>query len=328
MRLLSSGLALGSVCLLLAGCGSKNNDDTITIEGRPSDRYQMTLDIQPVPSAKKESRMKTTLLKRDSELPPRELQIVHERVIHNFIINKDFSSFSHIHHEDFQALTEDDLEKATLHFPYTFPKSGSYRMVSEFTHRGRSRIKHFDIQVGNNTNSEPIINLSREKQFGDFEATLTLVPPTPTENSVTHMNIHISEQGVPVKDVEMYLGSEVHLALWRIDGKFFGHSHALTSHMEKMFNHMSSRDVSPSRRAEMMAEMMINMGDQTQKQEFFGPDVPVRYIFPTEGVYVLFFQIAIDEVARTFDFMIDVSESRSQGNGFTSSDYQPQQLSQ
>ena len=120
----------------------------------------------------------------------------------------------------------------------------------------------------------------------------------------------------------------MHLALWRIDGNHFGHSHAFTSHMQKMLSHMNNRDMSPGERAELMAAMMINMSGQTQKQEFFGPDIPVRYVFPTEGVYVLFFQIAVDEVTHTFDYMIDVSENRSQDNGFTSSDYRSQQQSQ
>ena len=308
MRIPFAGLTLAFFCLWITGCDSKKNGAVTTIEGRPDDSYQMTLEIRPAPSATKESQIKTTLIRKGSESPPRDLQVVHERVIHNFIINLDFSSFSHIHHEDFQTLTQNDLEKATFHFPYEFPKSGSYRMVSEFTHLGRSRIKHFDIQVGETTRLEPVINLAREKKFGNLEAKLTLGPQSPTANNVTSMNIHISKEGKPIRDLEMYLGSEVHLALWRVDGKYFGHSHAFTSHMEQMMSHMARESMNASERADLMVEMMINMNAQTQKQEFFGPDIPVRYIFPTEGIYALFFQIAHDGVAHTFDYMIDVAK--------------------
>ena len=129
--------------------------------------------------------------------PVTDLQILHERIIHNFIVNLDFSSFAHIHHEDFTGLRPGDLDRATFNFPYVFPTDGTYRIVSEFTHKNRSWTKHFDLQIGSVPTATPSkIDLVRKKELGPFSATLAVSPAIPVAGFETELVLEL-ECGPP-----------------------------------------------------------------------------------------------------------------------------------
>jgi hypothetical protein len=111
----------------------------------------------------------------------------------------------------------------------------------------------------------------------------------------------------PVTDLELLLGSEVHVALWRIDGEHFGHAHSYTPHMAAMLSAMHDREVDAATRARRMSEMMVAMIDMPAELVFSGPRVPVRLVFPAPGIYVVFLQAAPGGSPRVFDFMVEVA---------------------
>ena len=233
-------------------------------------------------------------------------------MIHNFIVNRDFSSFAHIHHEDFRAINATELDDATLEFPYHFPTDGQYRIVGEFTHRNRSWTKHFDVTVGENHN-EPsvVVDLSREKAINGFDATLLVSPNLPVAGFETELVLELMRGGEPVTDLELLLGSEIHVALWRIDGAHFGHTHSYTPHMAAMMSEMHDRDVDPQTRAKAMTQMMITMMNEPAVLVFPGPRIPLRYVFSEPGTYAIFIQCAPRGVPTVFNFMVDVTEYRT-----------------
>lgn len=244
--------------------------------------------------------------------PVTDLQILHERIIHNFIVNLDFSSFAHIHHEDFTGLRPGDLDRATFNFPYVFPTDGTYRIVSEFTHKNRSWTKHFDLQIGSVPTATPSkIDLVRKKELGPFSATLAVSPAIPVAGFETELVLELARADNPVTDLELILGSEVHVALWRIDGKHFGHAHTYTPHIAAMMAAMHDRTTDPKSRAEMMTKMMVEMIDIPAELVFNGPKIPVRYVFSEPGTYVIFFQCAPGNKPRVFDFWLDIAQYRN-----------------
>ena len=96
---------------LLSGCTDSNDtthghsDSRGVLTGRPGGPYQLTLTLDPpVPRAGADTSLSFRLTKARSGLPVADLQVAHERLIHNFIVAHDFSSFAHIHHEDFVQL--------------------------------------------------------------------------------------------------------------------------------------------------------------------------------------------------------------------------------
>lgn len=279
------------------------------VEGRPvGGPYRMTLTLDPTPplpgvAATLTSRIETSRDRR----PVQDLQVVHERIVHNFIVGLDFKSFAHIHHEDFRALGPADLEQATFSFPYTFPRAGHYRVVSEFTHRNRGWLKQFDIHVGEPTAQQPVVvNLARERDFGAYRARLDVSPATPVAGFETELVLDLTRDGQPVTDLELLLGSEVHVALWRIDGTHFGHAHSYTPHMAAMLASMHDRTADAATRAARMAEMMVAMIDMPAELVFSGPRVPIRLVFHAPGTYAIFLQAAPGGTPQVFDFMLEV----------------------
>lgn len=287
----------------LAGCGEH---DTQLLEGRPAGPYRLTLALDPPqPAPGEQTTLTYRLTHADTGQPVHDLQVVHERVIHSFIVARDFSTFAHVHHEDFQALTAADLDYAILHFPYRFPKAGHYRVVSEFTHRDRSWIKQFDLVVGDPPDDEAVkIDLRREQRGGPFTARLTVSPDPPVAGYETELVLDLSRDGVPVTDLELHLGAEVHVALWRVDGELFGHTHSYTPQMAAMMQTMRGHQQD----SRHMAAMMLQMMAAPARLAYPGPSIPVRHVFPAPGVYQVFLQTAPSGEPQVFGFMLDVKE--------------------
>ena len=296
--------------LLVTGCA----EEAVPIEGRPQGAYRLLLDSKAIDDTR-HRQLTTTLTRRADSSPVTGLQVLHERVLHNFIVARDFSSFAHIHHEDFQPLSEADLAAARFTFPYRFPRDGDYRMVSEFTVNDRSHTRHFDFSVGNtDRTTTPQPDLRRTKAFDNYRVDLTSIPGIPVAGFETHLELTLQRDGEPVTDLALILGSELHLACWRLDGEYFGHAHSYTAHMAAMNADMHDREVAPNVRAARMQEMMIAMRNVEPLLEFPGPRVPLRYVFPTPGVYVMFAHMAPGGESRYFDFMVEVAAPADSSN--------------
>ncbi len=303
-------LALLAIALPACGPPSSEHSSAGDIEGQPGGPYRMRLKLQPPrPLAGAETRLTWRLTHGANDTPVEQLQVLHERVVHNFIVNLDFSSFAHIHHEDFRALTADDLKHATFTLPYRFPRAGHYRIVSDFTHRDRNWIKHFDVTVGTPPPADgaPPADLSRTREVDGVLATLSMSPRVPVAGYETELVLNLARGGVPVTDLGLILGSEVHVALWREDGQHFGHTHSYTPHMASMLRAMHDKGADPARRARMMADMMVMMMNMPAELVFHGPEIPVHYVFPEPGVYHLFMQCAPAGQPRVFHFALEVA---------------------
>jgi hypothetical protein len=237
--------------------------------------------------------------------PVRDLQILHERILHTFIVSRDFRTFAHTHHEDFFPLTQEDLTSATFHFPYTFPSAGEYLIASEFTHKDRSWVKQFTVAVEGEKKPQMVEeDLRKEKAFGSYQVSLRTSPDPPIAGYDTELVCHLTRDGVPVSDLKLYLGTEVHMASWRLDGEHFGHQHSYTPEMAVMMAMMRDHTSDP----DQMARMMVQLMRGPAKQVYPGPDLPIHHIFLAPGVYKLFFECAPGGKPLVMDFMVKVVE--------------------
>ena len=305
--------ALGTLlALALIACEQSPSNpatgSTGLIEGHPAGPYRMSLQLAPPqPAPAQETRLTWQLSHAANGKPVEDLQVLHERVIHNFIVNLDFSSFAHIHHEDFRALTAADLANATFTLPYQFPRAGHYRIVSDFTHRERSWSKHFDVTLGTpSPKATPVADFSRTREVEEITGVLSVSPSVPLAGYESELVLTLHRQGVPVTDLGLILGSEVHVALWRQDGQYFGHTHSYTPHMASMLRAMHDQGADAASRARMLADMMVMMMNMPSELVFKGPQIPVHYVFPEAGVYHLFLQCAPGGQPRVFHFALQV----------------------
>lgn len=283
-------------------------DDPVQ-EGRPMGPYKLSLEMAPQPlEAGRKTNLTFRLTHKRQDAPVHDLQIVHERIIHNFIVNLDFSSFAHIHHEDFRRLTQTDLDNSSFHFPYTFPKEGRYRIVSEFAHLNRSWTKHFDIQVGaKKTRKTNDIELSRTQTNGDYVASLSVSPEIPIAGLETNLVLHLKHGDQPVTDLNLHLGSELHGATWRDDGRYFGHLHSHTPKIAAILNLAHDRSEETKTRGAGIQEMLVQLMCLPAELVFHGPAIPMLYVFPAPGRYHLFLQVAPAGKPSVFHFAVDVA---------------------
>ncbi|MBI3800803.1 MAG: hypothetical protein HY268_27970 [Deltaproteobacteria bacterium] len=296
-------LLLVSLVAVLFGC--RGSQETVLV-GQPSGPYRLELSLQPAqPRAGQEVSLTYRVTDTATHQPVHDLQVLHERILHTFVVSRDFRTFAHTHHEDFFPLTPQDLAAAAFHYPHVFPGPGAYLIAGEFTHKDRSWVKQFTFTVGGEGEQGPVEeDLRREKSFGQYQVSLRTSPDPPIVGHDTELVCHLTRDGVPVTDLGLYLGTEVHMAAWRIDGEQFGHQHTYTPAMAAMMAMMGDHASDPNQ----MARMMIQLMRGPAKQVYHGPDLPVHHIFPTPGVYKLFFESAPGGKPLVADFMVKVAE--------------------
>lgn len=285
--------------LLLAACGESG---TQSLEGEPRDPYRLQLTLNPAtPRAGEVTNLRFTLRRARDGAPVTDLQIVHERALHTFIVAADFSSFSHLHHEDFRPLAARDIAAAAFAFPYRFPAGGRFRVYNEFTHRDRTWLKHFTFDVQGPAPSAPPRTPGLRAHAGGIDGRLDLSPAVPVAGHEVEMVLTLRRGAAPVQDLRLWLGAEVHAAIWRADGAHFGHTHSYTTAMAKMARDMAGHGKGHS------AAMMLQMMSAPAVLEYPGPRIPIRHTFPTDGRYHLFLQCAPGGEPRVFHFLLDVA---------------------
>ena len=289
--------------------------------GQPARPYHLELTLEPAaPRAGQETHLRFRLLDTAGGQALSPLQILHERAVHTFIVSRDLDVFAHTHHEDFFPLTAQDLSAASFHFPHVFPKAGEYMIVSEFTYKDRSWLKQFRVLVGGGNApegeaaAEP--DLGRDKAFGPYRVSLRTSPDPPVAGHEVELVCVFSHDGTPVTDLQLYLGTEVHMASWRLDGEHFGHQHTYTPQMAALMNMMKTMGDGSGQAGEMAARMnrmMVQLMSGPAKQAYSGPELPVHHVFPTAGLYKLFFETAPGGKRLVADFtvrVVDYAEGR------------------
>lgn len=293
----------------LAAC---DQQEDFVINGYPSGLYNMTVTTVPdIPLAGKETIITTHLNYTKNGQPVTDLETLHERLVHNFITKLDFTNFAHVHNEDYAPLTTLQRKKGTLSFPYTFPSDGSYRMVSEFTHHKRSWIKSFDISVGEKNSLTSISHKKIKHSFvvGDYHAKLLFYKQKVTAGEQTEFEIIIDRNNIPVDNLELHLGSEAHVAMWRIDGDYFGHTHSYTPQMRTTMATMQHDDQLGKHSTKEMRSLMYLAMSMPKELIFKGPNIPFLHTFPEPGTYVIFIECAPDGIPIVFNFTVDVGSS-------------------
>lgn len=291
----------------LGGCGESADEPRV---GRPGGPYRLVLHTEPAqPLPGEETWLEFTLTYTATGKPVTDLQLAHERLMHNFITDLGFRSFAHIHHEDFAPLSDADRRAGRLRFPYRFPQAGQYRIVSEFAHRDRSWVKQFDLAVGEpRAVASPVAaDPVRERRVGAYTAQLRISPEVPRAGFETDLNLHLERDGEPVTNLALYLGTELHGAVWRDDGRNFGHLHSYTPRVAAIIDLAHDREVAPAARGARIAEMMVQLMCLDAELVFNGPDIPMRTVFPQAGRYHVFLQVAPGGEPIVFPFVIDVA---------------------
>lgn len=250
----------------------------------------------------------TIELKDEKNNPLTNLKIDHERLLHVIIASEDFSVFSHIHPEDSEALSQENIEKASFNVAYTFSEAGRYHLIVNFKHENREISKMTVLDVAGKIQPVVILkDLSREKTFGDYQVLLTLNQDQEKiiSGEETHFKYRIKKDGKEIIDLEPYLGAPMHLAVFSLDFSYFLHTHGTLPAVGLPLNFISSalaHEKEPIKLPEISAEPTVSALPPA-----FGPDIETHITFPWPGFYVIFGEFKHQGKVTTTNFMVEAA---------------------
>jgi hypothetical protein len=232
------------------------------------------VDLETVPEQPVAQQPSTLRLKFRRGGQPVQLTLSHDRILHAFIVDREFSSFAHTHPED-AGMTKEQQESSTFDLHHIFPHDGEFLVAVDYAEEDRHGSSKFLVNVLG-TKAEPSFNLAREQEVGHHWVRLD-APECVVAKKRTQLTFHIMKDGEDAEDLEPYLAAPLHLAVIKQDFKPAMHVHGEL----------------PTTHAEL--------------PEQFGPDVRCDVTFPTAGRYHLFAEFKhLGKVVQTH-FTLDVS---------------------
>jgi uncharacterized membrane protein len=211
--------------------------------------------------------IKMTLRPRRADgTPITALDVVHTKKLHLLIASQDLSFFDHVHPEP--------QPDGSLILDYTFAHGGEYLLYADCTPTGdRNQVFRIPVQVnGDKLAPRPLlVTAAQGRTFGPYRVALTMTPDPPQTNDETQLTFTISKNGLPLTDIEPFLGAGGHCVILSEDTQGYLHSHPL------------------------------EMGG-----ERFGPSITFHARFPRPGVYKIWGQFQHEGKPLTADFVVRV----------------------
>jgi hypothetical protein len=189
-----------------------------------SGNYEMTLSTQPAQvKAGEEVTLNFTLLNAQTKQVVKELDIVHEKVLHLIIVSKNLAYFDHIHPE----MNSD----GSLSVKTKFANGGTYVLYSDVTPKGEKHNEVFPIQLmvdGPPVKDIPLLSSTSFRVDG-YTATLKSEPAELKVNTSAELTVSLSKDSKEVINLQNYLGALGHMVVISEDTEQYLHVHPMES---------------------------------------------------------------------------------------------------
>lgn len=210
----------------------------------------------------------------------------HERWLHTIIISEDFTTFEHMHPEDFAELSQEAINAARFEMPYVFPRSGTYLVALDFATPEGAGTAHTRVDVGGHSWDQLLRESFRNdttqvQDFGAYTVQLD-VPANIAAGAHVTLQYTISNSSGAVSDLEPYLAAAMHIAAVRKDLQHFQHTHGVAQAPWWRFS--------------------------PRLPEQFGPVVTVHLAFPEPGLYHVFGEFQHQGAVTVTHFAVHVAE--------------------
>lgn len=193
------------------------------VEGVPDIlEYPVDLSIDPlVPHPNELTRLTFGLVDPRTDRPVRNLEIVHEKLYHVFVVSQDLSFFLHTHPE--RQGDED------FHLDVRLPKPGMYRVLSDFYPSGATPQLITNTLFVSGTaaavDSTPIQADLSAKTTENARVELSLSP----SHVVARTDVSMTFRVTPDEGVETYLGAWGHMLAASADLVDMTHNHPIAA---------------------------------------------------------------------------------------------------
>jgi len=147
----------------------------------------------------------------------RDFDVEHERAMHVIAARRDLTGYQHVH----PRRTADGGWAVDI----AFPKGGPHRVFADFVSGGKPQTLAADVEVAGRYAARPVPPPSSSAAAGDGYT--VAVVAAGSERSFT-----VERDGVPVDDIEPYLGARGHLVALREGDLAFQHVHPRDSATE------------------------------------------------------------------------------------------------
>ena len=200
----------------------------------------------------------------DDGRPVTAFDVAHDEDLHLIAVRRDLTGFQHVH----PTLGDDGVWTASLDLT-----AGSWRLFADFVPSadGENHILGADLAVAGAFDPAPLPAPSATAEVDGYTVVLTGDLRTGTE---TELQLSVSRDGVPVTDLEPYLGAYGHLVVLRAGDLGYLHVHPL--------------------------------GEPGDPSVAPGPHVRFATTAPSAGSYRLFLDFRHDGVVRTAAFTVEV----------------------
>ncbi|MBW3634989.1 MAG: hypothetical protein KY445_00815 [Armatimonadetes bacterium] len=216
--------------------------------------------------------------------PVKDFSVVHDKLMHLIVVSRDLSWFNHIHPEY--------KGNGTFKVTTTLPRAGAYKLYADYTPKGKTQeVAPHEFSTAGTAPGATNVSLTPDKMNGPWmtkkvvahpegepEAKggptyeVALMPmPFPMKagaDSMLHFQVR-DAKGVPVKDLQPYLGAMGHAVILSSDTKQYLHSHPMEGGMDGKPHDMSK-----------MGEMK-----HAAPPKSGGPDVMFHTKMPAAGNY-------------------------------------------
>ncbi|MCA1004420.1 hypothetical protein LCL87_01690 [Rhodococcus hoagii] len=207
--------------------------------------------------------------------PVREYDDLHEKQLHLIVVRSDTSEFRHVH----PTLGTD----GTWSIDWTWPTGGTYRVFADFQASdapGQLTLGR-DVDVAGDVQPTPLPPASRTATVDGY--TVTLGGDLTTAGGP--LTLTVTRDGVPVNDLDPYLGAYGHLVALRTGDLAYLHVHP--------------------------------EGEPGDGVTAPGPDVTFHAQAPSAGTYRLFLDFQHEGTVRTAEFTVPVGPTTTPTAGST-----------
>jgi hypothetical protein len=199
----------------------------------------------------------------------KDLEVVHEKLLHLLMVSDDLSWFAHEH----PSIQPDGSFTLRTRFPH----GGAYTLFHDFTtsHAGM-QVVPVELAVAGEAGPTVALVPDEEQARTVDGCRIELHAPAPIRSLFNlSFRVHVLRDGAPVTDLAPYLGTFGHLIVIRDDRQYFVHSHPLGA--------------TPAAGARG------------------GPDVTFGLLFPAPGRYKAWVQLQRAGNVMTAPFVFDVA---------------------
>jgi hypothetical protein len=259
------------------------------VRATPFDVRDYELDLHTTPTLVRPGEKTTwqfSIRHPGTGAPVRTFELVHEKRFHLFVIGQDMEHFQHIHPEQ--------LTDGTWTIDVTLPKAGYYTVLSDFLPSGGASqlIARPLVTAGfagdlAGASAHLTPDASPVKVVEDITATVTYDPPAFVAGLYGHLIFHLTDTrtGLPITDLQTYLGAFGHTLIMSEDMLDYVHSHSL--------------DILASNDDDGVPQFLIPPGADLETLRG-GPDVTFDGLMPKPGRYRAWTQFRRNNTIHTF----------------------------